>query len=46
MPKKTCFCFNCESEYKIVYEGEEQLNFCPFCGASTEDADTDLEKDD
>lgn len=39
--KKTCYCFVCETEFKVVYEGNDPLEFCPFCGKDLEDNDTD-----
>jgi hypothetical protein len=41
MTKKTIYCLNCEVEFKITYESDEELEVthCPFCGESLEDAD-------
>ena len=44
MPKKTCYCENCENEFTLItkpkFDGE--IKHCPFCGADMEDADCDI----
>ena len=42
--KKHCYCFACEAEFRVLYEGDDPIKFCPLCGESLEDADTDIEE--
>jgi hypothetical protein len=41
-------CFNCEAEFVVhtLYEQEEQVNFCPFCGSEVEGEEDDIDDDD
>ncbi len=32
MKKKEIYCDDCRSEYVIVHEDEDKIEFCPMCG--------------
>lgn len=34
MAKKTKYCWDCSTEFKVVCAEQGEVNYCPFCGAS------------
>ncbi len=41
-------CFNCDAEFSIhtLYETNETVNFCPFCGSEIEGEDESSDEDE
>lgn len=43
-------CFNCEEEFTVesVFETEQEVLFCPYCGSELDivDLDEDLDEDE
>lgn len=44
MTTKRVYCYSCEAEFKVVYDGTEPLKTCVFCGESLEDDESDIEE--
>lgn len=46
MAKKTYYCFTCETEFKMLWSGEEP-KYCPFCKTPIETEESyDEDEDD
>ncbi len=43
--KVKCFCWNCDTEFAVNYQGGDPIKFCPICGEELEldDEDTVVE---
>lgn len=39
-------CFECDSEFTVesVYDTEDQVSFCPYCGSEIEHEEEDTEE--
>jgi len=36
------FCWKCDTEFSVSYQGDEPLHHCPLCGADLEVNDEDV----
>lgn len=39
-------CGSCLSEFRVVSDSDEPIEYCPFCGCNIEDNDEDDEEDE
>ena len=39
MKRVNCYCYECDTEFKVSFPGGDTIKFCPICG-------TELEIDD
>lgn len=39
-------CNSCETEFRVVSDSHEHIDFCPFCGSVIEPEEDELEPDD
>lgn len=48
MTEKIYTCEECEVDFEIVFDGDDEVNYCPFCGEVVDDPedDEDLEDED
>lgn len=36
MAKYRIFCWDCDTEFTVTYQGEEPMQHCPLCGSDLE----------
>lgn len=44
--KKEYVCYNCDMHFTVSFKGNDPVEFCPFCGQTLDNDDSNVFEDD